>query len=662
MSFSSSSGVPHVADPEPTTLVVIRATAPSGMPPAWAVLERHLFDLLDVSWRRFEERYCDPDGRLRFEGTLVTRDGVDDFYEAFFNWPSLYFLGGASDLLDACKRHWTGVTAQLTGMGFLTNEYENGYDWFHQGESLLFFYAICAADPADGAFRERAKKFADLYLAGSPSGNFDAERNMIRAPHNGARGPLPGLGEDLNTYGTDLWYMEPYGLPVAGLPGIEKWRDLDDPQKAALMGQEIQRRLGTGDTAVNLCATSLMANAWLYDNESEYADWVQAYAGAWKTRAEELHGLMPDNVGPSGEVGELHDGRWYGGHYGWAWPHGIYSVGAAALIAAMNARLVGSDDSILELARIPLRQVQEQKRLGHVGEERGTMYREWTARLGDDAQNATMLVPYRHSVDGWFDYHPMQTAFPVWLWWTSRDAADLALLETLRSEAGYDWSAVHEFRDKEEAGHEAPWYSYLQGENADYPERALRMAIAQAARRLTLIAEDDSTPDQIDIHWWQRMNPVVTEVLTQLTTGAPHMLYNGGLQYARIRYADADAGRPGLPPDISALVGRIEDSLLGITLVNLSATQERNVVISGGAFGEDRFDTVTYSVLASDFPGSSTSFFSDPVDVALGSLEVNAGRFVVQLPPLTIIRLDCQMTLGAYTPRHQRFDAATRAT
>ena len=48
--------------------------------------------------------------------------------------------------------------------GMLTDEYENGYDWFHQGESLIFFYALCAADPDDAEFRERARRFAELYL------------------------------------------------------------------------------------------------------------------------------------------------------------------------------------------------------------------------------------------------------------------------------------------------------------------------------------------------------------------------------------------------------------------------------------------------------------------------------------------------------------------
>lgn len=84
---------------------------------------------------------------------MYGRDGVDDFYEPFFNWPALYRLGGADDLLTAAKRHWEGITSQMTAFGFVRDEYEVGYDWFHQGESLSLFLGICAADPADLLFR-----------------------------------------------------------------------------------------------------------------------------------------------------------------------------------------------------------------------------------------------------------------------------------------------------------------------------------------------------------------------------------------------------------------------------------------------------------------------------------------------------------------------------
>ena len=77
-------------------------------PPAWAIGERSLLDLLDRSWRRFEELFTEADGSLRYAHGLSGRDGGDDFLETFFNWPQLYLLGGADDLLDASARHWHG--------------------------------------------------------------------------------------------------------------------------------------------------------------------------------------------------------------------------------------------------------------------------------------------------------------------------------------------------------------------------------------------------------------------------------------------------------------------------------------------------------------------------------------------------------------------------
>ena len=73
---------------------VITASVPLLEPPGWAIAQRQLFDLLDDAWRRFAHAFTGPDGRLNYDGSLSTRDGVDDFYEVFFNWPQLYLLGG----------------------------------------------------------------------------------------------------------------------------------------------------------------------------------------------------------------------------------------------------------------------------------------------------------------------------------------------------------------------------------------------------------------------------------------------------------------------------------------------------------------------------------------------------------------------------------------
>jgi hypothetical protein len=650
--------MPTNADPTPT----VTATVPVLEPPVWAVLQRRLFDVLDVAWRRFERRYCAADGGLVFDGELTaSRDGVDDFYEPFFNWPLLYQLGGADDLLGACKRHWEGVTRQLTASGFLKDEYEVGYDWFHQGESLLFFYGICAADPADGRFRERARRFAELYLAGSPVGNYDPQHRIIRAPHTGAGGPRWGSNDEWASFGPDLVHMRRYGLPIEGLPGIAGWDDLADPDNARQMGQAIQERFGRGDVAVNLAATTLMVNAWLYDQDPRFADWVAEYVGAWCERAAANGGVIPDNVGQSEQVGELMDGHWFGGAYGWTWPHGLHSVEAGALIGAINAHLIDGEERWFDLARAPLDSVMAQSRRGRLADEDPSLGDSWAQRLGAAAADELLLVPYRIGVNGWFDYHPMQIAFPAWLWWCSRAERDRARLRDLAATSGYDWCAVEAFRDKEEAGHEAPWLSYLAGCNPSYPERALGMALGQVARRLALIGADTAAIGT-DVHWWQRLNPVVTEVLVQLTTGAPAALYNGGLQLARVRYSDADSRRPGLPPDVAALVEDINPEHTSVHLVNLSPTQTRRLVVQAGAFGEDRIDTVAFDHVHAGYPGSSDRFAAPALQPGRADLMVGGRHLAVTLPPTTRVHLDLSLSLRRYTPTHQHPQQESRPT
>ncbi|GAB3891269.1 hypothetical protein GCM10029964_064160 [Kibdelosporangium lantanae] len=195
---------------------MITASVPLLEPPGWAIAQRELFDLLDHAWRQFDRDFTGLDGRPAYRGWLSSRDGVDDFYETFFNWPQLYLLGGSDDLLTTSERHWEGVTRQLTELGMLQDEYERGYDWFHQGESLLFLYFLCMAAPQRWA--TRALRFADLYV--NPlHGNYDPYHRIIRRPHNGSdprRQGLfdgesyPWLPEEAQLYGFPLdWILTP---------------------------------------------------------------------------------------------------------------------------------------------------------------------------------------------------------------------------------------------------------------------------------------------------------------------------------------------------------------------------------------------------------------------------------------------------------------------
>ena len=69
------------------------------------------------------------------------------------------------------------------------------------------------------------------------------------------------------------------------------------------------RRRAHGDVAVNLAATSLVANHWLYDGDPRAAEWIVRYVDGWRDRADANGGLLPDNVGPDGVVGSLQDGQ-----------------------------------------------------------------------------------------------------------------------------------------------------------------------------------------------------------------------------------------------------------------------------------------------------------------------------------------------------------------
>jgi hypothetical protein len=626
-------------------------TTPLREVPAWAVLERRLFDEIEAAWRAFSAEYCEPDGRIRGAGGFDSRDGVDDLYEPFFNWPAFYALGGSDEILAQAKHHWEGVTRQLTEAGMLTDEYENGYDWFHQGESLLFMYGLCAADPGDDAFAERARRFAELYT--DPArGNWDPDRNIIRAPHTGARGPLDGLGPEWQAYSAGQHEMRPYGLPLEHVPGVERWEDLEDPALAEAMGREMQR-LAAGDVPVNLAATSLAANRWLYDGDTASAKWIIRYVDGWRERAAGNGGLLPDNVAPDGTVGGLHAGRWYGGHYGWTWPHGLHSVGMSTLIGGLNASLVSGDDGALDLTRTMLDTVLDHAITAPVAETRFSLRGGALARLGADAVKPALLVPYRHGRHGWFDYGPMPLELPTWLWWWSRDDADRARLRRVIDGLPATDEPVKAFRDKAEAGHEAPWIAFLEGEFDDYPVQALSMALGQVARRMAVMQTEVLDPATVHLHFWQRVNPVVTEVLGQLITGTPQVLYNGGLPFAAVAYQDADRHRPGLPPDVAALVTRLDGDRIELQLVNLSSTRSRRVRVRPSRFGQQVVAAVaSRGERDADWPGRSTAYASTVGSPVVTTVEVHAPDVLVELPPSHRADLTLITTPAPGRPHH----------
>jgi hypothetical protein len=603
-----------------------------------------------MGWPVFLKKFCREDGSLIFDQEMAnSRDGADDFYEAFFNWPAFYMLGGSTDILKAAKKSWFGVTEQLTKLGFVHNHFERGYDWFHIGESMIFFYGICASDPKDEEFKRFAKQFSDLY-AGENSKAYDPKNNIIPGPHNGSDGVRPGLGAEYEGgYPGDInSVMRLYGLPLENLPGIKKWTDLADKGKALQMGDAMEKILGYGDVAVNLSSTSLVTNYWLYDNDPAASAWVDRYISGWAQRAEANDGIIPDNVSVDGIVGGAHDGRWYGGHYGWTWPHGFYSVTHSALVAATNSYLITKRKDSLELTRTVLKKVMSLAIRASIKDTVSSLQAA-SERFGVPVDSEVTLVPYRYGKAGWFDYSPMVMSQPMWLWWTSMLEEDEKLFRELIS--GIEPFATYPspMRNKEEAGHEAPWFKYLTGENPNYPVDALNLALGQVARRTRLMETEEINGEQgVNIHFWQEVQPIVTEILTQLTLGAPQVLYNGGLQFARVRYYDVAESRIGLPKDVSALISKITVNETWIELVNLSSTETRNLVILGGAFGEHYIESVQHLAETQNIPspGSRRDHAGPNSKPSPLQTEINGNHFGVSLAPFSSATLKLTMRLN----------------
>jgi len=278
----------------------------------------------------------------------------------------------------------------------------------------------------------------------------------------------------------------------------------------------------------------------------------------------------------------------------------------------------------------------------------------WCPQLAEAVAVPTMLVPLRHSDRGWFDYNPMLAAIPVALWHHSNSPDDRQRLDELRKAAGYEWRTVRSFRSKEEAGHEEPWFTFLAGDNPDYPEKILAAAQAQVRHRLARMrAYRGADVAEADIHLWQQCNPVVTEALVQLTWGGPQVIYNGGLQQARIRYYDAARRRPGLPASVAALVSSIDPAATVVDLVNLDPEHDRTMTVQAGAAAEHAIEAVRYTACPDrSWIGGLYDYGHSEPTVIEQRVEVGGPWLTVRLPASTRIRLTLTLALRTRNPSY----------
>ncbi len=576
-------------------------------PPEWAVMQRHLIKTIEEAAPFFLKRFT------RRDGTLYNYGEWDDVFEMFYNWPLFYAIGGDEKIMNLAVRQYNVVTRQGTVLDSrsviptfrvaepsLYKEFSKAKDWFHISEGMISFYDLAVGDPTIPENIDRAKRFAGFYMNEDPEApNYDSEYKIIRGAATGSDGPAK------RHY--DASYNLGHGH--ASLYPIVKDQDAEW-EKGSKRREElvkIYNEIVTPcDVPVNLTSTGLVTNAYLYTGEEKYKTWVLEYVDAWMSRIRENNGILPDNIGRTGKIGEYRNGQWWGGLYGWTGRYSIHMIFSALSVASECAYMLSGDKGYLDLLRSQIDMLLENSITTDEGE---------------------LQIPYKYGPDGWTDFRPVNIRDLAHLWHASVDREDWQRIERVKKGSKSGWNQPPSTGDRCAGATEYARLMYYAGENPDWPLKILKADYREVVRRVEFMRTDKRDIYSLYSDALHVNNPVITKGLQQVTMGAPQTIYNGGLLRARVRYFDIDRARPGLPEDVAALVEGLEADRTVVHLVNLSAMNTRRLIVQAGAFGEHEFTEVKFRELSDDRVTEKT-------------VPVNKKYFAVELPPAASIRLD----------------------
>jgi hypothetical protein len=123
----------------------------------------------------------------------------------------------------------------------------------------------------------------------------------------------------------------------------------------------------------------------------------------------------------------------------------------------------------------------------------------------------------------------------------------------------------------------------------------LQREIESIPRKVAAIRADKTPRDKRLADNMLDLNPAATDALVRLMWGGLVASREGGLINARLRYFDPARRRAGVPDDVAALVSELGDTRTIVTLVNVSATAPRDVVVQGGAYAEHQIESVEWA-------------------------------------------------------------------
>jgi hypothetical protein len=541
-------------------------------PPRWAILERQLLADNVPACREFFNKYFDDRGYLQCVVRWGANDGPDDAFENFNHWPELHALGADDDILRMFSKGHEGLLKQYTAarttdvpiarQGMYYKEFIVQSDWMHHGEGLQLFNRMGLSMPMDAKYQERARRFAGFYMGEDPEApNYDLVHKIIRSMQNGSRGPMLRKATALD------WVGDPFDVK-----GFNAEHGESTFEQFLAHYQEYTDV--AGDHFLNLVATTLPMNAYLLAGEPKYKTWLLGYMDAWLDRMKQNGGIIPSFVDLDGTIGGR-DGKWWGNAYGWGFSPVNPVTGRRedrnriprALVGFNNALLVSGDQKYVDAWRNMIDAVNAHARpaLSERGEPKGDV-------------DGRRQYPTMRGAGGWYGWRdaPWDVgALEVWYW--SQRRQDLA-----RAGGGPSASLG--------AG---GWVSFLQGHNPTYPEQALERDLKTIEQRLNLLRRDTTAPDKRLADNMLNYNPAATDSMVQLMWGALVPGREGGLLNARLRYFDPDRKRAGVPEDVAALVSELSDTRTVVTLINLSASRPRTVIVQGGGYGEHQLVSVT---------------------------------------------------------------------
>ncbi len=598
-------------------------------PPAWALLERELIRTMDEAAELKVRKYSEHGGVTYYA------DDVDDIYEMIYNWGDFYAIGGNQTVLELALEHWNAATrfgddsivsrvhprfTPQVNKEYYGLVHPGDAEWHHKGEGNMAFYGFGLADPTISENVRRAKRFASFYNGEDPEApNYDAEHRVLRSPFQTGRGPwLKASAQQAHQYlyGPQVLSQQTryYGVRASLYPivkdlEVDWWEDLKRREEIVGLFEKI---VLNSDSPNSLGATALMTNAYLYTGDEKYKRWVLEYTDVWIERMRANGGIIPDNVGPTGVVGENRNGQWWGGIYGWNSYCGFNIMFHSLTIAAECALLLTGDFGYLELLRSQIKLLIEH---------------------GKTREDGQLLMAVRHGPDGWghLMWHPVTgLEQPVrmnelaHLYHASMSEDDRSLIKMVRDvDQERDWDLVdNEGADFYSGKLEYSRFQHFDGQNPNWAEETLRAELDGALKTYAQMLHDDRDVATIIEENRVAQNPVRTKALTHVALGAPQSVYHGGLSRATVRYYDNDLVRPGLPEDVAAFVDVLEADGVGIQLVNLSRTATRNLIVQAGAFGEHQFTEVRYDV---------------------NLVPVDSKYFEVSLPPSTSVRVEAGM-------------------